>query len=326
MKKNVLVICLAAILFLFALGLTLYPLISNYYNEQHQSEIHTAYQELVEQADNSAIIAAKEKAIAYNESLLSGVQTTDAFTNEALTGASKNYGTLLDLTGNGIMGYVKIPNISVTLPIYHGTDADTLEIGIGHLLGTSLPVGGSSTHTVLTAHSGMANQKMFSDIDLLKQGDVFYLEVLDEVLAYQVDAINTVLPYDTTHLGITTDEDYCTLVTCTPFGVNTHRLLVRGTRIPYEEAEEITAEIAVDEDAGSTWEEKYVNGILAGFCIVSIIGMYFLCTSPCGKPKTASFQVLQTERNIAETSGFATGTGCVYSSRGIRPATTALYI
>lgn len=271
MKKKVLIISLAALLFLLALGLTLYPLIANRYNQRHQSEIHTAYQEQVAQADDSEIIAAREKAVAYNETLVSGVQAEDAFSNEALTGASENYGTLLNLTGNGIMGYVEIPNIAVTLPIYHGTDADTLEIGIGHLLGTSLPVGGENTHTVLTAHSGMANQKMFSDLDLVKEGDVFYLEILDEILAYQVDAINVVLPHDTTHLGITTGEDYCTLVTCTPFGVNTHRLLVRGTRIPYEEAEQITAEITVEEAVTSTWEEKYVNGILTGFTIVGII-------------------------------------------------------
>ena len=273
MKKKVLIISLAALLFLLALGLTLYPLIANRYHQRHQSEIHTAYQEQVAQADKTEIIAAKEKAIAYNETLLSGVQTEDAFSNEAITDASENYGTLLNLTGSGIMGYVEIPNIAVTLPIYHGTDADTLEIGIGHLLGTSLPVGGESTHTVLTAHSGMANQKMFSDLDLMKEGDVFYLEILDEILAYQVDAINVVLPHDTTHLGITTGEDYCTLVTCTPFGVNTHRLLVRGTRIPYEEAEQITAEITVEETGTSTWEENYINGLLTGFCLVVIIGI-----------------------------------------------------
>ena len=275
MKKKVLIISLAAVLFLLALGLTLYPLIANRYNQRHQSEIHTAYQEQVAQADKTEIIAAREKAIAYNETLVSGVQAEDAFSNEALTGASENYGTLLNLTGSGIMGYVEIPNIAVTLPIYHGTDADTLEIGIGHLLGTSLPVGGESAHTVLTAHSGMANQKLFSDLDLVKEGDVFYLEILDEILAYQVDAINVVLPHDTTHLGITTGEDYCTLVTCTPFGVNTHRLLVRGTRIPYEEAEQITAEITVEEAVTSTWEEKYVNGILTGFtiaCLIAILG------------------------------------------------------
>ena len=130
------------------------------------------------------------------------------------------------------MGYIEIPMIQVNLPIYHGTDSKTLDIGVGHLLGSSLPVGGKGTHTVLTGHSGMATQKMFSDLDKLKLGDVFYLQVLDETLAYQVDAIHTVLPYDTSFLGISEGEDYCTLVTCTPFGISTHRLLVRGTRIP----------------------------------------------------------------------------------------------
>lgn len=273
MKNKTLMISLAVLLFLLALGFTLYPLIANQYNQRHQSQIHTAYQEQIAQADDAEINAIREKAVAYNESLLSGIPAEDAFSNEALTGASENYGSLLNLTDSGIMGYVRIPNIAVTLPIYHGTDANTLEIGIGHLLGSSLPVGGESTHSVLTAHSGMANQKMFSDLDRLKKGDVFYLEVLDEVLAYQVDAINIVLPHDTTYLGITTGEDYCTLVTCSPFGVNTHRLLVRGTRIPYEEAEQITAEITPEDVVGSTWLEKYVNGILIGITLVGILGI-----------------------------------------------------
>lgn len=278
MKNKTLMISLAVLLFLLALGFTLYPLIANQYNQRHQSQIHTAYQEQIAQADDAEINAIREKAIAYNESLLSGIPAEDAFSNEALTGASENYGSLLNLTDSGIMGYVRIPNIAVTLPIYHGTDANTLEIGIGHLLGSSLPVGGESTHAVLTAHSGMANQKMFSDLDRLKEGDVFYLEVLDEVLAYQVNAINIVLPHDTTYLGIATGKDYCTLVTCTPFGVNTHRLLVRGTRIPYEEAEQITAEITPEDVVGSTWLEKYVNGILTGITLVGILAatLWFL--------------------------------------------------
>lgn len=278
MKNKTLMISLAVLLFLLALGFTLYPLIANQYNQRHQSQIHTAYQEQIAQADDAEINAIREKAIAYNESLLSGIPAEDAFSNEALTGASENYGSLLNLTDSGIMGYVRVPNIAVTLPIYHGTDANTLEIGIGHLLGSSLPVGGESTHAVLTAHSGMANQKMFSDLDRLKEGDVFYLEVLDEVLAYQVNAINIVLPHDTTYLGIATGKDYCTLVTCTPFGVNTHRLLARGTRIPYEEAEQITAEITPEDVVGSTWLEKYVNGILTGITLVGILAatLWFL--------------------------------------------------
>lgn len=271
MNKKKVIIFAAIAMFVLALGLTLYPLLANLYNEKHQSMILDDYREQIAQADNSMIIEAKELAIAYNESIQPGVQSQEAFSSEALTDASVNYETLLDLTGTGIMGYVKIPSISVTLPIYHGTDIATLEIGIGHLLGSSLPVGGKGTHTVLTAHSGMASKKMFSDLDLLKEGDVFYLDVLDERLAYQVDAINTVLPYDTTHLGIESGEDYCTLVTCTPFAINTHRLLVRGTRIDYDAAEEIEEQLAEEEPTESTWEEKYMDGIVSGICLVLII-------------------------------------------------------
>ena len=129
------------------------------------------------------------------------------------------------------MGYVEIPKIQVNLPIYHGTDAEVLDRGVGHLLGSSLPVGGESTHTILSDHSGMASQKMFTDLEQLTQGDVFYLNVLNETLAYQVTEINTVLPYETDLLGIVPGEDLCTLVTCTPYGINTHRLLVRGRRV-----------------------------------------------------------------------------------------------
>ena len=134
-------------------------------------------------------------------------------------------------------------------------------------------MGGESTHTILTAHSGMASQKMFSDLDLIKIDDVFYLDVLNERLAYQVDAIFTVLPHETEQLQIVTGKDYCTLVTCTPFGVNTHRLLVRGTRIPYEEAEEILEQQPIIEEPTSTWEEKYMDGIITGICIVLILAL-----------------------------------------------------
>ena len=273
MSTKAMTISAAILVFLLALGLTLYPLIFNQYNQQHQSQIHTAYQEQVEQMEDADILIARTMATAYNEALKPGVQDRDAYSRNALLAAAQDYDSQLDITGSGIMGYVRIPKISVTLPIYHGTDSNTLSAGIGHLLGSSLPIGGESTHTVLTAHSGMASQKMFSDLDQLGEGDVFYLEVLDEVLAYQVDAINTVLPHDTTYLGITTGEDYCTLVTCTPFGVNTHRLLVRGSRILYEEAEEMVSSVSSEEAAASTWEEKYINGILTGLCIVGIIGI-----------------------------------------------------
>ena len=205
---------------------------------------------------------AKQRATAYNLAITPG--TADAYSEESLLSAAENYSDQLDIAGNGIMGYVEIPKIQVNLPIYHGTDAEVLDRGVGHLLGSSLPVGGENTHTILSGHSGMASQKMFTDLEQLVPGDVFYLNVLNETLAYQVTEINTVLPYETDLLGIVPGEDLCTLITCTPYGVNTHRLLVRGSRIPYEEAAVMEEETASVESAASTWEAKYLQGLLVG--------------------------------------------------------------
>ena len=264
-------------MFILALGIMLYPLISTWYNERHQSEIHTHYVEVVAQTDKTEITKARRLANEYNASIVPGAMIEESFTQEAMLAAAEDYDDQLNLGGDGIMGYVEIPLINVNLPIYHGTDSETLDAGIGHLLGTSLPVGGSSTHTVLTAHSGMANQKLFSDLDKLEKGDVFYLRVLDEDLAYQVDDINTVLPHESSLLEIVEDEDYCTLVTCTPFGINTHRLLVRGTRIPYEEAEEIVEEqIQFEEKPTSTWMEQYLLGLFYGSGVVIAAGIVYL--------------------------------------------------
>ena len=256
--------------FLLALGLTLYPVISNYVNQKYASQIHTAYQEVMEQIDDSALREAKAQADIYNHSLIPGASTENAYSQEGLLAASADYDSQLNLAGNGIMGYVEIPKISVNLPIYHGTENDSLERGIGHLLGSSLPVGGESTHTILSGHSGMASQKMFTDLEQLTVGDVFYLHVLDETLAYQLVEINTVLPYDTSLLGIAPGEDLCTLVTCTPYGVNTHRLLARGSRIPYEEAAALADEIT-EQAPHSTWEQKYLQGILWG--VIAALGL-----------------------------------------------------
>ena len=271
MKRSTIII-LAVILFVAALGLTFYPIISNQINAKYASEIQTSYEAVIEDTDNSDLIAAKEDAMAYNESITPGAAEVDAYSQEALRAASQDYETLLNVAGDGIMGYVEIPKIDVKLLIYHGTNNDSLDRGIGHLLGSSLPIGGADTHSILTAHSGMASQKMFSDLPQLKVGDVFYLKVLGETLAYQVDQIHTVLPHDTTYLGIEQGEDLCTLVTCTPFGVNTHRLLVRGERIPYEEAEvivETTQEVITE----STWEQNYLKGIFIGFGAVAVLGI-----------------------------------------------------
>lgn len=253
-------------------------MISNAYNARHQSEIHTQYIEVVEQVDTYELEAAWEQAELYNRSIVPGTYFSESYSQEAILFASEEYEQLLNLSSDGIMGYIEIPLIDVSLPIYHGTDSDTLDAGIGHLIGSSLPVGGSSTHCVLTGHSGMANQKLFSDLDNLQIGDIFYLQVLDKTLAYQVDQIETVLPYDSSYLGITEGEDYCTLVTCTPFGVNTHRLLVRGARIEYEEAETIVEDQTQDTDLPtSTWEQQYIMGIIIGIGTVFVLALVLFC-------------------------------------------------
>ena len=267
-KRKTVTIVAAVILFLLALVMTLYPVISNYVNQKYASEIHTAYQEVIQQTDDAELQKAKELAVAYNNAITPGAAAEESYSRESLLAASVEYDSLLNVTGEGTMGYVGVPKINVNLPIYHGTGNDSLDRGVGHLLGSSLPVGGESTHAILTGHSGMASQKMFTDLEQLNTGDVFYLQILNETLAYQVVEINTVLPYDTSLLGITHGEDYCTLVTCTPYGVNTHRLLVRGSRIPYEEAEEIEEESVTEEPAESTWETEYVKGIVVGIIVV----------------------------------------------------------
>ncbi|MDY4509260.1 MAG: class C sortase [Candidatus Faecousia sp.] len=272
MKRRYLQIILAAVLFLLALGLTLYPVISNYYNQRHRSQIQTAYREVLEQTDTAELKRIREQAAAYNAAITPGA-AEEAYSQESIIAASNDYVNQLDLGGTGIMGYVVIPKIDVDLPIYHGTGSDALDRGAGHLLGSSLPVGGESTHTIITGHSGMASQKMFTDLEQLQEGDIFYLRVLDETLAYEVKAVHTVLPHDTTYLGIVPGQDLCTLVTCTPTGVNTHRLLVQGSRIPYEpiiEAQNADSEHEVA--ASSHWEDQYCLGIRLGLtAMVSIV-------------------------------------------------------
>lgn len=272
MKRRYLQTTLAAVLFLLALGLTLYPVVSNYYNQRHQSQIQTAYREVLEQTDTAELKRIREQAAAYNAAITPGA-AEEAYSQEAILTASNNYVNQLNVGGSGIMGYIDIPKIHVDLPIYHGTGTDSLNRGTGHLMGSSLPVGGESTHTIITGHSGMASQKMFTDLEQLQEGDVFYLRVLDEVLAYEVKAVHTVLPHDTTYLGIVPGQDLCTLVTCTPTGVNTHRLLVQGSRIPFVPAEETEVSVVShEENTVSHWEDQYWLGIRLGLAaMVSIV-------------------------------------------------------
>jgi len=258
---------------LLSLLAILYPLISNFVNEKFRSEIRTEYYETIEEMDDGALETERHLAYEYNALLAGGV--LEAYSDEGLTNASAEYTALLNLNGDSVMGYVEIPKLGIHLPIRHGTDAQTLESGVGHVIGSSLPVGGENTHAVLSAHSGMAREKMFSDLDQLSTGDIFFLHVLGETLAYEVDAINTVLPADVSLLAIETDKDLVTLVTCTPFGVNTHRLLVRGYRVPFTE---VSAEhvIAAAEPIESTWEQEYKKGLLWGLCALLALFIGYL--------------------------------------------------
>ena len=272
MKRRYIRIVIAGIIFLLALLLTLYPVISNLYNQEHQSLIKTEYEEVVAQTDTAEFDRIRKLAVAYNKAITPGT-AGETYSQEAILAASEDYDAQLNLSGSGIMGYVKIPKIQVELPIYHGTGSDSLERGTGHLLGSSLPVGGESVHAIITGHSGMASQKMFTDLEQLEIGDVFYLHVLDAVLAYQVYFKEPVVPHDSSRLGIIQGKDLCTLITCYPTGVNTHRLLVQGERIPYEQAQEVQAvTVSGETEVESHWEDQYWLGIQMGLtAMISIV-------------------------------------------------------
>ena len=260
-RKIIMLIC--SVCTVLAFGITLYPLISNVVGEKYRSIVESRYDKAVEKLNIMELIAEKEEAVLYNRTLQGG--TENAFSREALAEAEESYGRLLNVRGDGIMGYIQIPKIGVELPIYHGTAEETLDKGVGHLLGTSLPVGGIGTHCVLTGHSGLAGTRMFSDLDQLNKGDVFYVRVLDETHAYMIMDINTVLPEDTSQLEIDPQRESVTLVTCTPFGVNTHRLLVRGERIEVGMAERMIENAeAQEEPAKSTWTQEYLKGVGLG--------------------------------------------------------------
>ncbi len=259
---------LAAACGVMALGLLLYPLVGEFLNEKYHSDVETTYTAAIEDTDDAELTAQRKAAEQYNAMLSGATITKGGASAPPLAYAEQ-------LTVGGVMCYVDIPKINVYLPVQHGTGAETLEKSVGHVVGTSLPVGGESTHAVLSAHSGMASSKLFSDIDQLAEGDMFYIHVLGEVLAYEVDTINTVLPTDTSLLQIQEGKDYVTLVTCTPFAINTHRLLVRGHRVPY-----VPAQIAEDTEtqkATSSWTQHYLTGLGIGLGAVAVVGGgYFL--------------------------------------------------
>ena len=232
--------------YLIAFSLILYPVVSNYVNQLHSTTIATDYEQevshLSENLENEMIEQARE----YNKSLIGISSFIDPFSDtEGIQTEDDVYNNLLKIDDTKMMGYIDIPKIDIVLPIYHGTSESVLQSGVGHLKNTSLPVGGESSHAVLSGHRGLANAKIFTDLNKMEIGDVFYIKILHHTFAYQVDQILTVLPSETDALQIEKGKDYVTLVTCTPYAVNTHRLLVRGTRIPYEEAKKVDEEVGL---------------------------------------------------------------------------------
>ena len=233
LKRNALVIGLL----LIGLLILFYPAYSNLFNQMRAHKMVVNYHETVGKKSNSTRKLELAKAQEYNLRLI-GEKVPESFAKRTGIKHDKEYEGLLNPSGNGMIGVISIPSIDVELPIYHYTTKEILEKGAGHLFGSSLPVGGENTHSVITAHRGLPSAKMFTDLDELKIGDKFFIEVLDRKIAYKVDKIKTVKPEDTKDMKITEGEDFVTLVTCTPYGQNTHRLLVRGHRIPYKSGDE----------------------------------------------------------------------------------------
>lgn len=264
------------LMFFAGLSLLLYPTVSNYWNSLHQSRAIAAYVEQVAQIDNEAFDQLREQARAYNRTLVGKAYRYDMTRQER-----EEYLGLLNVSENGIIGYIEIPDIHCELPIYHGTDANALQVGVGHIEGSSLPVGGEGTHCAISGHRGLPSAKLFSDLDKLTVGDRFILRVLDDTLTYEVDQVHTVLPEEMDELEIVEGEDYCTLVTCTPYGINTHRLLVRGHRVENSTDKE-PARVATDE---TRTEPLGKISILLPVLVFAILPMLLLVFLPSKRKK-----------------------------------------
>ena len=276
--KRVIIIIVIVLIFLGGIFLTAYPYLYNAYTEKHHSEVMDNYSRAVETISQEELDSIRQQVTEYNNSLLSESSVlTDPFDPEAYKNHdSDTYAEMLNINGDGIIALLSIPKINVNLPVYHGTDEEIISRALGHLEGTSMPIGGPSTHSVITGHTGLSNQRLFTDLTELQTGDVFYIDVLNETLAYEIDQIEIVEPDDTSLLSICKDKDYVTLLTCYPYGINSHRLMVRGTRVPYEEA--VEQEKLMEENTVSTsqWDREYIHAIAVCLAIYSILFVIFI--------------------------------------------------
>lgn len=268
-KLNLLLLLAPVLLFAAGAGIFLYPAISNYLAERQQTEVIHTYQAKVDEMEQAKLDEAWQEAVEYNENL-AGDPVHDPFVMGSGYVLPDNYEDVLNINGDGVMGYVEIPKIDVYLPIYHGTSEEVLEEGAGHLEMTALPIGGENRHPVISAHRGLPSAELFTRLDEMEIGDEFYIHVLDETLAYEVDQIEVILPEELSLLQPEEDRDLLTLLTCTPYAVNTHRLLVRGTRVPYVES---AVQDHVDRArADRSWLEEYIHAIVLGVLLLIILG------------------------------------------------------
>ncbi len=292
LKKNIRLIGIV-VLMLAGLSLLMYPLVASTWNDYVQSTVVSDYSTAIDEALEAGtldVAAELQKAYDYNDALLPSI-LPDSFAIAQANGADDAYSSCLNANGDGIMGYIQIPKINVKLPIYHTTDEDVLQKGVGHLQGSSLPVGGESTHSVLSAHRGLPNSTLFTDLDLLEEGDQFVIIIMDEYIAYQVDSIIVTEPDDTSALTVQDGKDLCTLITCTPYGVNTQRLMVTGHRVDYE------PEVLAEQDTplfgqGKSLHTNYLLWVIVGLAIVAIfvLILYLLDKRHSKKTQNQSFK------------------------------------
>ena len=267
-KVNSALFLASLLIFAAGVGIFVYPAVSNWMAERRQAEAIERYEEDVTVLEPEEIQDQIARAQEYNQNLAED-ELHDPFLQGEQYVISSGYNDVLNYNEDGIMAYVEIPCIDVSLPVYHGTSEEVLQKGAGHLAASSLPVGGEGTHSVISAHRGLPSARLFTDLDEVETGDVFYIHVLDETLAYQVDQIETVEPDELNSLRVVKGRDLVTLLTCTPYAVNTHRLLVRGTRIPYEEAREIQEE--QEQNALPLWLREYFTSIVVGIFFLALL-------------------------------------------------------
>ena len=265
---------LFGVMFLIGFAVLVYPTVSNQWNTYRQSKLITSYEEVVEEMEAEDFSEEWELARSFNDTIEYNAIYGDAFGTEDTELEDTEYWKILNVAGDGVMGYLSIPKINIKLGIYHGTEEAVLQTGIGHINGTKLPIGGDTTHCVLAAHRGLPSARLFTDIDQLKKGDMFYVHVLDETLAYQVDQILDMVDKDDVDaleaaLAVEEGEDHISLFTCTPYGVNSHRLIVRGMRVPYNGEEDV--EVTVPEAMLQSVQNYYMIYLILGLAITFLV-------------------------------------------------------